>query len=314
MGLNSPLLLRMFYFNIISWLITILLVLLAVAFFTLFERKLIGLVHLRVGPNKVGYFGLLQPLLDAFKLLSKSSFSSLFSNKISYFLAPYLSLFLAILIWVFVPFYYNMSDNSFSLLAFLCVGSIRVFSILICGWSSNSKYSFIGSIRSIAQSISYERVFSTLVLTLIILFCTFSVKRVSSYFFIGLFYLVPLWIFSLLAETHRAPFDFSESESELVSGFNTEYRGSLFAFVFLSEYAVILVSCILFVWLFLNPIIRGSFMLIFISVLFSCLLIFIRVSFCRFRYDLLIIVAWKRFLPASLFIIIIYLSILSLSS
>lgn len=141
---------------------------------------------------------------------------------------------------------------NYSLVIFFCVGSIIVFSVLMAGWSSNSKYSLIGSLRSVAQSISYESVFSTLIVLVMIFLISFSIRRgvlLSSPLILFLF---PVWVICTLAETHRAPFDFSESESELVSGFNTEYSGAYFAFIFLSEYTVLLYSCILISFLFFS--------------------------------------------------------------
>ena len=222
-----------------------LLVLLAVAFFTLLERKVMGLAHLRLGPNKIGVLGLLQPLLDAFKLLSKSYSLPAASNLVALCLSPFISLSLSLLLWVTVPLIYSAIRVDFSLLIFMCLRSILVFPLLVRGWASNSKYPFIGCLRGIAQSISYEVVFSTLIVLLAILLSTYRVKRVAAWNFYGLLVIFPLWGFCTLAETHRAPFDFSESESELVSGFNTEYRGGLFAFVFLSEYCALLAGSML---------------------------------------------------------------------
>lgn len=211
-----------------------------------------GLFHNRLGPNKVSFIGLLQPLLDAFKLLSKQNLVPLRSNKFTYNAAPHLALILSLFVWLTMPTLYSMLSINYSLIIFFCVSSIIVFSVLLAGWSSNSKYSLIGSLRSVAQSISYEAVFSTLVVLVIVLLLSFSIR--SSFTLSSLIYLplLPLWIICTLAETHRAPFDFRESESELVSGFNTEYSGAYFAFIFLSEYAVLLYSCILISILFFS--------------------------------------------------------------
>jgi NADH-quinone oxidoreductase subunit H len=157
----------------------VLLVLLSVAFFTLFERKIMGLVHIRLGPNKVAYLGLLQPLLDAFKLLSKSLTITSYSNKFIYFISPYISLGLSLVLWSSIPSFYTFTTGSFSFLVFVLVCSVIVFFVLIRGWSSNSKYSFIGCMRSIAQSISYEAVFSTLLILVLIFYMTYRIS--SSY-------------------------------------------------------------------------------------------------------------------------------------
>lgn len=182
-----------------------------------------------------------------------------------------------------------------------------VFAVLLSGWSSNSKYRLIGSLRSVAQSISYESVFSTLIVLFLLLTISYSIRSFISFSSPVFLFLFPVWVICTLAETHRAPFDFRESESELVSGFNTEYSGAYFAFIFLSEYAVLLYSCILisyifFYWLGLTSVIT----LVLFTILISFLFIWIRITFCRFRYDMLIIFSWKVLLPLSLIIFVIY--------
>lgn len=171
----------------LCWLVHCVLLLLSVAFFTLFERKVIGLFHNRVGPNKVSFIGLLQPLLDAFKLLSKQSITPLRSNKFTYHFSPHLALTLSWFVWLTMPTMYFIISLNYSLVIFFCVGSIIVFSVLLAGWASNSKYSLIGSLRSVAQSISYESVFSTLVV-LVVLFFSLSL-------FVDLFLSLLLFLF-----------------------------------------------------------------------------------------------------------------------
>ncbi len=298
---------------VVTWLIQCLLILLTVAFFTLFERKVIGLFHLRLGPNKVSFVGLVQPLLDAFKLLTKQNITPLRSNKLVYNIAPIIALFLGLFVWLTIPNYYIILSLNYSLVMFFCLGSIIVFSVLLSGWSSNSKYSLIGSLRSIAQSISYESVFSTLIVILIILIVSYSIRSLFNQSSIIFLLFLPVWIICTLAETHRAPFDFSESESELVSGFNTEYSGAYFAFIFLSEYAILLYSCILITYIFLIWFIPFNFVIITVFTLFfSFLFTWIRITYCRFRYDILIMISWKILLPFTLsfFLIIITLIIL----
>lgn len=158
----------------ITVLIHFVLILLSVAFFTLFERKVIGLFHLRVGPNKVSFYGLVQPLLDAFKLLTKQPMVPFRSNRFSYSSAPQLALFLSLLIWVTLPVIYMTLSVSYSVVVFFCVGSVIVFSVLLAGWSSNSKYSLIGRLRSVSQSVSYEAVFSTLLVLVIVIVSSYS--------------------------------------------------------------------------------------------------------------------------------------------
>lgn len=296
---------------IVCWLIHCILILLSVAFFTLFERKVIGLFHNRLGPNKVSFVGLLQPLLDAFKLLSKQSIVPLRANKFTYNASPHLALILSLFVWITMPSIYFIMSINYSLVMFFCVGSIMVFSVLLAGWSSNSKYSLIGRLRSVAQSISYESVFSTLLVLVLVLLCSFSIRRSLSLSSILLLPLLPFWIICTLAETHRAPFDFRESESELVSGFNTEYSGAYFAFIFLSEYIVLLYSCILITFLFFSFMLPFSvFFYVIITLALSFVFIWIRVTYCRFRYDILIITSWKVLLPSVLIVFIIYVPIL----
>jgi NADH-quinone oxidoreductase subunit H len=190
---------------------------------------------------------------------------------------------------------------------FFCIGSVMVFAVLLSGWASNSKYRLIGRLRSVAQSISYESVFRTLIVLFLLLGMSYSIRsfvRFSSPIYL---FILPVWVICTLAETHRAPFDFRESESELVSGFNTEYSGAYFAFIFLSEYGVLLYSCMLisylfFYWLGLTSVIS----LVFITILLSFVFIWIRITFCRFRYDMLIIFSWKILLPLSILIFILY--------
>lgn len=292
---------------LISWILHVLLVLLSVAFFTLFERKVIGLFHIRIGPNKVSFIGVLQPLLDAFKLLTKQSLTPLHSNKFIYNLSPMLALLLSLFLWSFISLGFSFSSGSFSFIMFFCVGSFIVFSVLLSGWSSNSKYRLVGCLRSVAQSISYESVFSTVLVLFVFLISSFSLKSFFLFSSPLFFFLAPIWFICTLAETHRAPFDFSEAESELVSGFNTEYSGAYFAFIFLSEYSVLLFSSILFVWIFLSFFIPYSyFIVILLSLFVSFIFIWVRITFCRFRYDKLMIISWKVLLPFSISIFLVY--------
>jgi len=295
----------------ITWLIQCLLILLSVAFFTLFERKVIGLFHLRFGPNKVSFIGLVQPLLDAFKLLTKQSLVPLRSNKFIYHASPITALLLAMFVWLTMPIYYMVVSINYSLVIFFCLGSIIVFSVLISGWSSNSKYSLIGSLRSVAQSISYESVFSTLIVIFILIAFSYSIRSFTSQSSLLFLFLFPIWVICTLAETHRAPFDFSEAESELVSGFNTEYSGAYFAFLFLSEYAILLYSCILISYIFFMFFLPFSFfLLVCVTLAISFLFIWIRITFCRFRYDILIMISWKVLLPLTLCLFVIIVPII----
>jgi len=295
----------------ITWLVHCLLLILSVAFFTLFERKVIGAFHLRTGPNKVSFIGLVQPLLDAFKLLTKQSLTPIRANRFVYGLSPILALFLALFVWTTIPNYYILLSINYSIVLFFCLGSILVFAVLLAGWSSNSKYSLIGRLRSIAQSISYESVFRTLIVILIVFISSYSIRSLFTQSSILFLIFFPLWVICTLAETHRAPFDFAEAESELVSGFNTEYSGAYFAFCFLSEYIILLYSCFLITYIFFIwalPI--RILVIITVSILLSFFFTWIRITYCRFRYDMLIMISWKILLPLTLCIFLCFIPII----
>ena len=295
----------------ISWLVQCLLILASVAFYTLFERKVIGLFHLRVGPNKVSIVGLVQPLLDGLKLFTKQNLVPLRANKYVYVLAPQIGLFLAFFVWLTLPNLYLIVSMNYRIVLFFCVGSVIVFSVLLSGWSSNSKYRLIGRLRSVAQSISYESVFRTLIVMLMILILSYSIRSLFSQSSVLFLVFFPIWIICTLAEGHRAPFDFSESESELVSGFNTEYSGANFAFCFLAEYAILLYSCFLITYIFFIWLLPVRMVLItLIAALFSFFFAWIRITFCRFRYDMLIIISWKILLPAVLCLFMAFIPVI----
>ena len=298
----------------VSWSIQCLLIIASVAFYTLFERKAIGLFHTRVGPNKVSFIGLVQPLLDALKLFTKQNLVPLRANKFVYVLAPQIGLFLALFVWLTLPNLYLIVSINYSIVLFFCVGSVIVFSVLLSGWASNSKYSLIGSLRSVAQSISYESVFRTLIVMLIILMLSYSIRSLFTQSSILFLLFLPVWVICTLAEGHRAPFDFSESESELVSGFNTEYAGANFAFIFLAEYAMLLYSCFLITYIFFICFLPARIVLVtVVASFFSFVFVWIRITFCRFRYDILMIMSWKILLPAVLCLFLGFIPVLLLS-
>jgi len=295
----------------ITWLVHCLLLILSVAFYTLFERKVIGRFHLRLGPNKTSFIGLVQPLLDALKLFGKQTITPFRANKLVYNIAPILALLLSLFVWVTLPNYYLLISINYSIVLFFCLGSILVFAVLIAGWSSNSKYSLIGRLRSVAQSISYESVFRTLIVMLIVLITSFSIRSLFTQSSVLFLFFFPIWFICTLAETHRAPFDFAESESELVSGFNTEYSGAYFSFIFLSEYIILLYSCFLLTYIFCIWFIPVNlFFILLIRLFFSFFFIWIRITYCRFRYDILIIISWKILLPVTLSIFICFIPII----
>nr|YP_009192141.1 NADH dehydrogenase subunit 1 [Phasianella solida]ALK03398.1 NADH dehydrogenase subunit 1 [Phasianella solida] len=295
--------------TILSVLITFICVLLAVAFFTLLERKGLGYSQTRKGPNKVGPMGIFQPLADAAKLFTKETSKPASVNQSPYFLAPVLSMILALLLWELYP---SEEANNYFLLGvlfFLCVSSLNVYGTLLAGWASNSKYALLGAIRAVAQTISYEISLALILLFSLFMSGSFSFNEIKSSFdqIWLLFLLAPIaliWFVSSLAETNRAPFDFAEGESELVSGFNIEYGASGFALIFMAEYANILVMSLFTATLFFGG--SGLFFTSNDSILgvkilfFAIVFIWARTTLPRFRYDLLMNLTWKAFLPFSL--------------
>nr|APH08705.1 NADH dehydrogenase subunit 1 [Pygmaeconus traillii] len=298
------------FLSIISNLLTYVCILLAVAFFTLLERKGLSYMQIRKGPNKVGIMGIPQPIGDAMKLLMKEIAKPTMANYSLYYVAPIISFILALFLWQLYPSYYSVSYFKWGVLFFLCVSGMNVYGTLMAGWSSNSKYALLGSLRAIAQTISYE-----ISMALILLFPLFLV---GSFSFVEIkesqeniwftFIMIPvsvIWFTTCVAETNRAPFDFAEGESELVSGFNIEYGASGFALIFLAEYANILVMSLFSALLFLGGdsllmITNSDFMFIMKILFFSFAFIWVRASYPRFRYDLLMNLTWKVFLPGSL--------------
>nr|ALI86972.1 NADH dehydrogenase subunit 1 [Heterometrus longimanus] len=291
--------------GVICYVVTMISVLVGVAFLTLLERKLLGYIQARKGPNKVGILGILQPFSDAIKLFVKEYSILEFYNFIPFFVAPVFGLMIALLFWFIFPSKFLMMDMKWGVIFFLCCSSFSVYTILGSGWSSNSKYASLGAYRGVAQTISYEVSFALILLSLILLTFSFNFMKFLEFQLIMLFAisLAPLflvWFVSCLAETNRSPFDFSEGESELVSGFNIEYMGSSFALIFLAEYANILLMSLVTSILFL-----GYYLIIFSVILFSMIFIWVRGSFPRFRYDKLMMLAWKSYLPMTLNFIII---------
>ena len=310
------------YLSLLSSLITYICVLLAVAFFTLLERKGLRYIQIRKGPNKVGIAGLPQPLADAAKLLTKEIAKPLIANYSPYFFAPVFSFILALLLWQLYPSLYSANYFKWGVLFFLCVSGLNVYGTLLAGWSSNSKYALLGRLRAIAQTISYE-----VRMALILLFPLFLVGRFrffeirESQATIWLrFLMLPvsfIWFVTCVAETNRAPFDFAEGESELVSGFNIEYGSAGFALIFLAEYANILIIRLFSAILFFGGGnlfgLSRDVIFIFKVLFFAFLFIWVRGSYPRFRYDLLIRLTWKGFLPAALsFLLLIFTMIFSI--
>nr|APX39312.1 NADH dehydrogenase subunit 1 [Chaetocnema hortensis] len=288
----------------VSSLILLIMVLISIAFLTLLERKVLGYIQIRKGPNKVGFLGLIQPFSDAIKLLSKEQTYPINSNFNLYYLCPILNLFLALMIWFCMPFFTVNLSFDLSLLYFLCISSLSVYTIMLAGWSSNSNYSLLGSLRSVAQTISYEVSLALILMSYLFLILSLNLMDFMKYqeyiwFMYLMFPLCLMWLVSSLAETNRTPFDFAEGESELVSGFNVEYSSGGFVMIFLSEYGNILFMSMLTVILFLGANL-DSFMFFIKLVFISFFWLWVRGTLPRYRYDKLMYLAWKSYLPISL--------------
>lgn len=292
--------------------------LISVAYFTIVERKFMGSIQRRRGPNVIGFLGLLQPLADGLKLFIKETILPSNSNIYVFILAPLLTFILSLIGWAVIPLSENIviSDLNFGILYLLAISSLSVYGIVMAGWSSNSKYPFLGSLRSAAQMISYEVSIGFIIVNVCVCVGSFNLSSIvlaqqNTWFIIPLFPMFILFYISMLAETNRHPFDLPEAEAELVSGYNVEYSAMTFALFFLGEYANMLlmsaVSSILFLggWLpifniFPLTIFPGSFWFsikILIGVIFFVLT---RAALPRYRYDQLMHIGWKSFLPLSL--------------
>nr|QSJ54516.1 NADH dehydrogenase subunit 1 [Racovitzia glacialis] len=295
-------------------------VLLAVAFLTLLERKVLGYMQLRKGPNIVGPYGLLQPIADGLKLFIKEPVRPSTSSPLLFLLAPILALTLALALWAPLPLPYPVIDLNLGVLFVLALSSLAVYSILGSGWASNSKYALVGALRAVAQTISYE-VSLGLILLSVIIFAggftlqTFNVAQESVWLVLPAWPLAAMWYISTLAETNRAPFDLTEGESELVSGFNVEYAGGPFALFFLAEYSNILLMNTLSTILFLGASHIPSLPeltttnLMLKAALLSVVFLWVRASYPRFRYDQLMHLIWKNFLPLTLGLVIWHLAL-----
>nr|UFZ13436.1 NADH dehydrogenase subunit 1 [Protochauliodes humeralis] len=292
------------FLSLISSLILIICVMIGVAFLTLLERKVLGYIQIRKGPNKVGIMGIPQPFCDAIKLFTKEMIYPIISNYLMYYFSPVISLFLSLLVWMIFPLYWGMWNFNLGMLFFLCCTSLGVYTVMIAGWASNSNYAMLGGLRAVAQTISYEVSLALILMSLIFLISSFSLVNLFFYqnylwFIVFMFPLSLMFFASCLAETNRSPFDFAEGESELVSGFNTEYSSGGFALIFLAEYASILFMSMLFCLLFLGSDIY-SFLFFLKLTMISFLFIWVRGTLPRYRYDKLMYLAWKSYLPLSL--------------
>jgi len=296
------------YFLLISKFIAVLLVIICVlvivAYFTLLERKILAAIQRRKGPNMVGIFGLLQPFSDGLKLLTKESIVPITSNQFLFMLAPILTFLLSLFSWSVIPFNLHnvIVDLNIGILYLLAVSSLSVYGIIIAGWSSNSKYAFLGCLRSAAQMISYEISFGLIIITVIISSASFNLTTIvlAQQYIWNIIFLFPFFIMffvSALAETNRSPFDLPEAEAELVAGYNVEYSAVGFALFQIGEYANIFLMSSIIVLLFFGG---WYFGFIYKVLLFLFSFVWIRASFPRYRYDQLMYLGWKTFLPLSL--------------
>uniref|UniRef100_UPI0031F443BA NADH dehydrogenase subunit 1 n=1 Tax=Heptathela kimurai TaxID=88333 RepID=UPI0031F443BA len=291
----------------LSVLLMLLMILIGVAFFTLMERKILGYIQCRKGPNSVGMMGIFQPFSDAVKLFSKEFFYLETSNAIYFYLGPMLMIFLSLVLWIVLPYMEGGVDLKYGILFFLFCSGVSVFTLMMVGWGSNSKYSLLGAYRGVAQMVSYEVSFMFIILGLLIMtksymLMSLSLSQEKMWFIIGNFILFEMWFVTCLAELNRTPFDFAEGESELVSGFNVEFMGGGFAVIFMSEYSSIMMISILSVLLFFGGVMLS---LMPLGMFFMMLVLWIRGSFPRFRYDMLMMLAWKVLLSGCLIIFLL---------
>ena len=319
-------------FLTIKLVLAMLLIVFSVAYLTWIERKVHGAIHLRKGPNVVGPLGLLQPLADGLKLLLKETIIPSQANKFLFFLAPSITFIVAIIAWAVIPLGEGLVfvNINFGALYLLAVSSLGVYGIIIAGWASNSQYSFLGAIRSSSQMISYELSMGLIILSVVLFVGSFNLTDIvlfqkNGWFIIKLLPLAVLFFIVGVAETNRHPFDLPESEAEIVSGYHTEYSGFAFALFYLGEYAnMILISSfttLLFLGGWLPPLdiaifnIVPSFIWFVLKVLvLLIIMIQLKTTLPRYRYDQLMRLGWKIFLPISLFFLVLISTYITFSS
>lgn len=321
----------LFNISIIDYIINpftvVLPVLVATAFFTLAERKVLASVQRRVGPMNVGFLGVLQPIADGLKLLTKSYIIPANSNKLIWQFVPYFSLWFSFIGWYVINsnFYYIYSSLNYSLIFLFIISSLNVYWIFLAGWFGRSQYGVLGAVRSISQLISYELVISMSLVPVALLSGSLNLNYIVNSQIMSCWFIFPLlpaailYFICLLAETNRIPFDLLEAEAELVAGYYTEYGGFWFASFFLSEYGNMLLLSSLFSSLFLgggdSPL-RNLLPLLFIDLIFYFktmtlifIIIFLRANLPRFRFDQLMFIGWKVFIPVSLSFIFFYVGL-----
>ena len=315
--------------TILEFLIIVLPLLIAVAYFTLAERKIMSVIQRRKGPNVVGFLGLLTPLADGLKLIVKETILPSSSEVIIFVLAPIITFALSLMIWVVIPYSYGVvfANLHLGLLYIFAISALGVHAVIMAGWASNSKYAFLGCLRTAAQMISYEIAIGLILLSVVICSNSFNLTEIvlsqsNIWYVFPHFPIFVMFFVSALAETNRHPFDLPEAESELVSGYNVEYSAATFALFFLGEYANMIFMSGLTVILFLGgwfaPIallswIPGSFWFGIKLVFFVVLFIFARAVYPRYRYDQLMRLGWKVFLPFSFSWLILVAGVLYLS-
>ena len=318
---------------VIKIVVIVMPLLMAVAYLTYAERKVIGAMHLRKGPNVVGPFGLLQPMADGLKLFLKETILPTRANRAVFVIAPMVTFFLSLVAWAVIPFDQGvvLADINVGILYLFAISSLGVYGVIMAGWASNSKYAFLGALRSAAQMVSYEVSMGFVIITVLLCVGSLNLSEIVlaqqgswgmfGWFWLPLLPMAVIFFISTLAETNRHPFDLPEAEAELVAGYNVEYSGMTFALFFLGEYAnMILMSAmtsILFLGGWLPPFEFAPFTWIpgpvwFALKIAACLFVFlwVRATFPRYRYDQLMRLGWKVFLPVSLAAVVIVSAVL----